>query len=80
MVRFISIEAAIDAMEEIHKNVDPSDSFESDLFHGICDTIENLLIIYQGLELSMSDFNKEAIKLANAYFEAYETVGFTYRV
>ena len=80
MVRYLNFEQALDEMGKIHQNVDPSDSFESELFQSICDTLENLMTIYQEAKLTESEFNREALKFTNLYFEAYENIGFDYRM
>ena len=74
MVRYISIEAALASMEEIHKKVDPSDEFESLLYHDIIE-INNILE-----EVKSVDLKKEVLGLLNLYFESYETVGFDYKM
>ena len=74
MVKFISIEAALASMEEIHQKVDPSDEFESLLYHDIIE-INNILE-----EVKSTDLKKEVLGLLNLYFESYETVGFDYKM
>lgn len=80
MVKFINLEAAINELEKIHNNVDPSDAFESDLFET---TVEALQILYAANHhgmISNDELRIQGLDFANAYFKAYETVGFTYRM
>ena len=78
--RFISIAAGLAAIEEIHQKVDPSDEFESLLYEDITWMSHTLADIYKNMGESDKQIRKEVMKLIDTYFEAYETVGFDYKL
>ena len=80
MVRFINLDSAINEIEKIHKNVDPSDDFEKDLFDTTIEALEVLYAANHHKMISDDELRKEGLKFANVYFEAYENQGFIYKM
>jgi len=71
-VEFINAETALKKMEEIHKNVNPSDEFEKDLYNQIVEVAGIISVAYSALDVSKKEMEKDLKKLLDVYFEAVE--------
>lgn len=71
-VEFINVETALKKMEEIHKNVNPSDEFEKDLYNQIVEVAGIISAAYGALDVSKKEMEKDLKKLLDVYFEAVE--------
>ena len=71
-VKFINVETALKKMEEIHKNVNPSDEFEKDLYNQIVEVAGIISVAYSALDVSKKEMEKDLKKLLDVYFEAVE--------
>ena len=80
MVKFINLEAAINELEKVHNNVDPSDSFEKDLFETTVEALELLYAANHHKMISDSELRQEGLNFVNTYFEAYQNIGFVYKM
>ena len=80
MVKFINLEAAIDELEKIHNNVDPSDLFEKDLFDTTVEALKTLYAANHHKMISDSELRQEGLNFVNTYFEAYQNIGFVYKM
>ena len=69
-VNFINVETALKKMEEIHKNVDPSDEFEKDLYNHIIEVAEIISDAYGALDIPKKETEKDLKQLLEVYFEA----------
>jgi hypothetical protein len=80
MVKFINLEAAINELEKIHNNVDPSDLFEKDLFDTTVEALQTLYAANHHKMISDSELRQEGLNFVNTYFEAYQNIGFVYKM
>lgn len=80
MVKFVDLETGINELERVHNLVDPSDSFEKDLFESTVDALKTLYAANHHKMISDSDLRKEGLNFVNLYFEAYSKQGFIYKM
>ncbi len=80
MVKFINLEAAINELEKVHNNVDPSDLFEKDLFDTTVEALKTLYAANHHKMISDSELRQEGLNFVNTYFEAYQNIGFVYKM
>ena len=71
-VEFINVETALKKMEEIHKNVNPSDEFEKDLYNQIIEVAGIISDAYGALDIPKKETEKDLKQLLEVYFEAAE--------
>jgi len=80
MVRFLRAEDALQKIEEIHQNVDPSDKDELELYTTVLEVTSIMLDAYHEANIPAKEMQKDVKEILNIYFEAYETVGFVYKM
>ena len=71
-ISYINAEAALQKIEEIHKNVDPTDEFEHDLYNQIMEVGGLLVDAYDAAGVPKKEMDKELKELLDIYFEAAE--------
>lgn len=74
VTRFINIETALEEMQKLHDSIGGKDADEKELFNDTLEIIDNLLTVYQGMELPKEDFNREALRFAHAYFDYCQSI------
>lgn len=75
--RFISIEAGLDKIENIHSNTDDD---EERLLYEAVQEVKNSRDVMSEIGISDSEFDHDLRKAINLYMEYYEKCGFAYKM